>query len=57
MDYKKLYDTLLETEELYLMFPNFKGEWEKDRKNFVEYQKKLEVEILKLEVQEDDSIG
>jgi|GEM_PF-5339930 len=56
MNYRKLYDTLLETDELKIMFPKFKGDWEHDKKLFIDYQKKLEVEILKLEVQEDDDI-
>lgn len=53
-NYKNLYDILLETDELYLMFPNFKGIWEKDMNNFIEYQNKLELEVLKLEVKENE---
>ena len=53
-NYKNLYDILLETDELYLMFPNFKGIWEKDKNNFIEYQNKLELEVLKLKVKENE---
>ena len=40
--YKNLYDCLLESDELYVMFRGMKGDWEKDKKRFIEEQEKLE---------------
>lgn len=34
---QKQYNLLLESGELKEMFPNFKGEWEKDRKAFTRH--------------------
>jgi len=39
---ESLYNTLLENDELYVMFDGMKGEWEKDKKRFIEEQIKLE---------------
>jgi hypothetical protein len=40
--FKKLYDSLLETEELKMMFPKMTGVWEKDKENFIKQQQQLE---------------
>ena len=41
-DYKKLYDCLLNTEELHKMFPKLSGKWENDKNKFIQYQSELE---------------
>ncbi len=43
--FKKLYDALLECEELYVMFNGMTGDWEKDQKRFVKAQKSMEDSI------------
>lgn len=45
---EKLYNTLLENDELYIMFDGMKGEWEKDKKRFIREQQKLEEQIKDL---------
>jgi hypothetical protein len=40
--FKNLYDCLLESDELYVMFRGMTGTWEKDKKKFIEEQLKLE---------------
>jgi len=54
MDYKRLYDTLLETEELYLIFPSLSGDWEKDKTKFIKKQQQTERDVLHIEVEDDD---
>lgn len=41
-DFRKLYDCLLESDELYVMFKGMKGEWEIDSKKFIQSQLDLE---------------
>lgn len=41
-EFKSLYDCLIQTKELNKMFPRLSGEWEKDEKKFIQYQKELE---------------
>ena len=36
--FRNLYDSLLQTDELFVMFAGMTGEWEKDKKLFVELQ-------------------
>lgn len=40
--FKKLYDSLLESGELLDMFPSMKGKWEVDKNRFVREQTELE---------------
>ncbi len=40
--FKSLYNCLLESDELYVMFRGMTGKWEKDKKRFMEEQLKLE---------------
>lgn len=42
MYYKKLYDALLENDELRIALPNAKGCWEEDSKSFIRAQKEME---------------
>lgn len=44
--FKKLYETLLKNEDLYVLFPNFTGEWYEDKEEFIEVQLKMEKEAL-----------
>lgn len=54
--FKKIYECLLESEELYIMFPGMSGNWEKDEKNFIKAQKELEEVVEFKDVYlEDDS--
>ncbi len=41
-EYKKLYDQLLKSGDLFEVFPDAVGEWSKDKKGFVELQDELE---------------
>ena len=41
-EYKKLYDSLLKTDELFELGSEFVGVWEEDRTHFVELQNDLE---------------
>lgn len=41
-DYKPLYEMMLEAGELKIVFPRMTGEWEKDKKIFIQKQKDLE---------------
>jgi hypothetical protein len=40
--YQNLYNCLLESDELYELFDNMTGIWEKDKIKFIEAQKELE---------------
>lgn len=42
MDYKKLYDTLLENKDLFEVFEDATGEWLIDKKEFIKQQKEIE---------------
>ena len=33
--FRNLYDSLLQTDELFVMFAGMTGDWEKDKNNFV----------------------
>lgn len=55
---QKQYNSLLESGELKEMFPNFKGEWDKDKRaftrHFEENQKILNDNIIDLDDEEDN---
>ena len=54
--FKKIYECLLESEELYIMFSGMSGNWEKDEKSFIKVQKELEDVVQFKDVYlEDDS--
>lgn len=40
--YQKLYETLLENDELQFFLPKFKGTWEEDSKAFIAMQREME---------------
>ena len=40
--FRNLYDSLLQTDELFVMFTGMTGDWEKDKNKFVKAQKELE---------------
>ena len=40
--FRNLYDSLLQTDELFVMFAGMTGEWEKDKNSFIKAQKELE---------------
>lgn len=40
--FRNLYDSLLQTDELFVMFVGMTGEWEKDKNSFIKTQKELE---------------
>lgn len=52
------YNSLLESGELKDMFPNFKGEWDKDKKAFTRYfeenQEILNTNVIDLDDEEFD---
>jgi hypothetical protein len=41
-EYKKLYDQLLNSGDLYEVFPDLTGEWSKDKKEFIELQDEMD---------------
>jgi hypothetical protein len=51
--YYNLYNTLLESGELYDMFPDMRGEWFLDKEKFIKAQERLEEELLDYDVEED----
>ena len=40
--FRNLYGSLLQTDELFVMFTGMTGEWEKDKNSFIKAQKELE---------------
>lgn len=40
--FRNLYGSLLQTDELFVMFAGMTGDWEKDKNSFVKAQKELE---------------
>ena len=40
--FRNLYDSLLQTDELFVMFTGMTGDWEKDKNSFIKAQKELE---------------
>lgn len=54
MRFKKLYDTLIENEELTSMFPHLTGNWLQDKKQFILEQKQMEDMSFNLETEEED---
>lgn len=44
-EYKKLYDNLLKSGDLFEVFPDAVGEWSADRKGFIELQDEMEYNI------------
>jgi len=54
MSYKKLYETLLENEDLYVLFDGMTGVWEQDKKRFKEEQLKLESDAFDLNIETED---
>ncbi len=55
MRFKKLYDTLIENEELTSIFPHLSGDWIKDKKQFILEQQQMEdlSEFVELEDEEE----
>jgi hypothetical protein len=55
---KKLYDSLLDSGELFEMFPEAKGEWTKDKKFFTTYyednQKIINDDFLNIDDEEEN---
>jgi len=51
--YRQLYDSLLESGELKMMFSGMKGNWEIDKDKFIREQEKME-NILDINVHTDD---
>lgn len=41
-NYKNLYDCLLESDDLHVMFDGMKGNWEQDKNKFIEAQTEIE---------------
>lgn len=59
MEYKKLYDNLLESGDLFDVFPDAVGEWSKDKKEFVDIQNQMEYNtstplIIEYEEEQED---
>lgn len=53
--FKQLYDSLLETEDLKL-YGSFTGDWEKDKKKFIQLQTDLEAQAEVLDVDFDEDL-
>ena len=57
-DIKILYDSLLESKDLFEMFPDAKGEWSKDKKFFTTYyednQKIINDNFLNIDDEEEN---
>ena len=53
-NYRNLYDCLLESDELYVMFDGMSGDWGKDSKKFIQAQKDLEEFANLKDVYDDD---
>ena len=51
--YYNLYNALLESGELYDMFPNMAGDWFLDKEKFIKIQEQLEEDLLDFDVEED----
>lgn len=54
MTLKKVYDYLKESGELLEMFPNFSGEWDKDKSKFKKEHLNIVSSIIKSEDEEED---
>jgi hypothetical protein len=54
MNLKKVYDYLKESGELLEMFPNFSGEWEKDKSKFKKEHLDIVSSIIKPEDEDED---
>lgn len=54
--FKNLYEALLENGELTLVFPKFKGTWEKDSSLFIKMQKEIEENINFIDVEDAEDI-
>ena len=59
MRFKKLYDTLIENEELTSMFPHLSGDWVKDKEQFILEQQQMEnlSEFINVEEEDEDYDG
>lgn len=55
-NYKHLYESLLQSEDLFEMFSSMTGVWEKDKKKFTKLQKEMEdlAKDLTIEIDEED---
>ena len=54
--YRSLYNCLLESDELYVMFEGMTGIWEKDNKKFTKAQEELEDLTNLMSIDLDDDI-
>lgn len=56
---QKEYNALFESGELLMMFPNLKGDWDKDKKSFTRYyednQRLLNENIIDLDDEDDNT--
>lgn len=52
--YKKIYESLMESEDLYVLFEDMTGEWDTDKHRFIELQKELDKYISEIKVDLDD---
>lgn len=57
MKYKKLYDKLMLDDELLDMFPELKGNWEQDKKEFILLQQQMEDLSLNIIIEDEDYDG
>lgn len=44
--YKALYESLKDANELKRFMPKLSGDWEKDKKKFIAYQEELEKQLI-----------
>ena len=60
-NYRNLYDCLLESEDLFIVFDNMAGNWKKDRKMFIQSQQELEelsnIKIIDLDEESSEYIN
>jgi Leucine-rich repeat (LRR) protein len=56
-NYKKLYDSLIQSEELLEIFPQLKGNWEKDKEKFIKIQNQMENLTMDFEVKLNKTIS
>ena len=53
--FEKLYNALLESNEIKFFLPKFKGNWEEDSKEFIKVQRQME-EIVNIDVEDAEII-
>lgn len=56
MSAKKQYNTLLESGDLFELYPGLTGEWEKDKKIFVDYYELNMIAIKNIDVDFEDDL-